>query len=771
MIITLTAMLLMASLIVIVPQEISADEAQEPWLEGWQCRKSQVINASAGAGTGYAVGIKVYNGTGTDGTETINGVSFGKVYVNSTTADFREVRFTDGDGVTLLPYWIETLVSGTSAKCWVKVSDDLSTAAATVYVYWGNDYAYPMSNGQLTFDWFDTYEDGEVWTKEGVVIPSPSTDWVYAEPSVIVEDDAYLIDTDEEVIKLWFRSENFVSGDVNIMYSESSDGKTWETPITVLDDAYTHYCPYVFKHAGSYYMYSKYGDNLNRHISPDGITWTLDTTNTITVGSAGAWDSDTFGNNYVFVHENGTWVMIYEARASGVTWKLGIAWSSDGKTWTKNAANPILGGTTSEAGGPFLKKLGSLYYLWYHGTMTSSLLPTDEYRAVSSDLLSWTVQCNQTAVIPRTETYEGVSQAQGQFGDLHIVEFKGNLYGFYEAVYTQSDHRGIAFLATGLTWDMLVNTTENKIYNKAHVYVGSPGVNYVNITGGNFVFDYTVNAWANIHNYVTVGLDSALVFKGAIGFNDATHGVSVGLRNPTGTMIVDMNKGQVEEVRTCYNTGTESWIKESRSFDENSHTYDLRRYTASTNLLIDGTAGTGITAQVPTGDLRVDIGSRDCDINLEYMFIRPCLASEPVHSSWTEAEVWVPYAEEEPPEGSSSISFTSTPVTSAVNGTAYSYDANVNVSGVVFSLIAGPSWLSINAATGVVSGTPDAVGSTIVTIRATLNGTTANQTYTLTVSEGLISPSLMGGMIEMIVAVMLLMIMVSIIGMVKVKKQ
>ncbi|GEM_PF-5424386 len=93
----------------------------------------------------------------------------------------------------------------------------------------------------------------------------------------------------------------------------------------------------------------------------------------------------------------------------------------------------------------------------------------------------------------------------------------------------------------------------------------------------------------------------------------------------------------------------------------------------------------------------------------------------------------------------------------------------MNVSEAVFSLIAGPSWLSINATTGVVSGTTDAIGSATVTIRATVDGTTADQTYTLSVSEGLINPSLMNGMIEMIVGVM--MLMVSIIGMVKIKKK
>jgi len=106
--------------------------------------------------------------------------------------------------------------------------------------------------------------------------------------------------------------------------------------------------------------------------------------------------------------------------------------------------------------------------------------------------------------------------------------------------------------------------------------------------------------------------------------------------------------------------------------------------------------------------------------------------------------------------GLSGVTFTSTPVATAVNGTAYSYDADVNVSGVVFSLIAGPSWLSINSTTGVVSGIPDATGEFTVTIRATLEDETANQTYTLTVSETPAGMSIINLMLPSLIILLLL---------------
>jgi hypothetical protein len=134
-------------------------------LTGWSYRKSHLITASAGAGTLYQVGIKVYKTTGTDGTEAVNGTTFGKVYVGSNCrADFGDIRFTTNDGTTLLDYWMETYTSGTSALFWVEVAGDLSTVDKTIYVYYGNSSATDASNGDNTFRLFDHFADASIDT-------------------------------------------------------------------------------------------------------------------------------------------------------------------------------------------------------------------------------------------------------------------------------------------------------------------------------------------------------------------------------------------------------------------------------------------------------------------------------------------------------------------------------------------------------------------------------------------------------------------------------
>lgn len=79
--------------------------------------------------------------------------------------------------------------------------------------------------------------------------------------------------------------------------------------------------------------------------------------------------------------------------------------------------------------------------------------------------------------------------------------------------------------------------------------------------------------------------------------------------------------------------------------------------------------------------------------------------------------------------------FTSTPLTSATAGQAYSYPfaaTDLDNDDLTFALAAGgPSWLTVNSASRVLSGTPPTSGSFAVTITASDNASTARQTFTI----------------------------------------
>ena len=122
------------------------------WLLGWGYRKShQIVGSTAGAVTNYQVNVTVYYGSGTD--------SKWAVYLNGKCrSDFGDVRFTADDGVTPLPYWIETKVDGSYAVFWVRVpSIPASPGTATIYIYYGNSSATTTSNGTATFFFYDDF--------------------------------------------------------------------------------------------------------------------------------------------------------------------------------------------------------------------------------------------------------------------------------------------------------------------------------------------------------------------------------------------------------------------------------------------------------------------------------------------------------------------------------------------------------------------------------------------------------------------------------------
>lgn len=71
-----------------------------------------------------------------------------------------DIRFTDDDGYTLLPYWIEDYFSdGSSLVAWVRVPLVKAGAQKTIYIYYQNrrmlDGAYPVR----VFDFYDDFGD------------------------------------------------------------------------------------------------------------------------------------------------------------------------------------------------------------------------------------------------------------------------------------------------------------------------------------------------------------------------------------------------------------------------------------------------------------------------------------------------------------------------------------------------------------------------------------------------------------------------------------
>jgi len=68
--------------------------------------------------------------------------------------DFSDLRLTDSDGQTSIPYWIESYVASDSATVWVNVPSISASSTKTIYMYYGNPSASSESNPDNTFEMF-----------------------------------------------------------------------------------------------------------------------------------------------------------------------------------------------------------------------------------------------------------------------------------------------------------------------------------------------------------------------------------------------------------------------------------------------------------------------------------------------------------------------------------------------------------------------------------------------------------------------------------------
>ena len=109
------------------------------WLTGWQYRRPVTIDNTQNSNdlTDYQVLVVV---------DTASLIQQGKMQ-----ADGDDIRFTDSDGTTLLPYWLEGPINDANTKIWVKVPSIPAQGTKVIYFYYGNPTASSESSVTDTF--------------------------------------------------------------------------------------------------------------------------------------------------------------------------------------------------------------------------------------------------------------------------------------------------------------------------------------------------------------------------------------------------------------------------------------------------------------------------------------------------------------------------------------------------------------------------------------------------------------------------------------------
>jgi hypothetical protein len=368
-------------------------------------RKRIPITGASGAGTNYQVLLEVNSGTGAD--------SAGVVYLNGKALDFPDdLRFTDSDGITKIPYWIDTVLSTlTKNYCWVRVSDDLSSGTQYIYIYYGRSGVSSLSSGIDTFNFYDdfnyfppqletelvenftTYEELEALIQPNKYVSNPIISHGGGWKDSQLHYPCILIDpTDATKLMMWVGGlaapVSTGEGSIGLYYGTVADPYTWVpyagNPVFTKNGVSGWEFQSVFPDTviwnpvtSRFWMYytgcsaGNVGESVGLATSIDGITWVREGTNPIlTPTGQGRDDGDVIGNGGVLREDATHWYMYYCYRDGAATLEgIRCASSSDGITWVKGGSGDIvhIGAAydTTYIEGVQVIKLGTKFVLIY----------------------------------------------------------------------------------------------------------------------------------------------------------------------------------------------------------------------------------------------------------------------------------------------------------------------------------------------------------------------------------------------------------------------
>jgi len=226
-----------------------------------------------------------------------------------------------------------------------------------------------------------TSSNGLAWAKYGGnPVLSPGGGWEaggLSGGSVISDSGQY---------KIWYTGFNS-SGVGRIGYATSPNGINWTkyggNPVLDVgvsgswEDADVMF-PSVLKQGNTYHMWYEGNDGsgqsthrIGHATSSDGISWAKDLANPVLdVGPPGDWDwLDTYGPNVI--RHNNNFILWYSGRTLPEAWQTGYALSSDGVNWTRQKMLIPEGapGAFDQASADYASVIadGANFRIWYSG--------------------------------------------------------------------------------------------------------------------------------------------------------------------------------------------------------------------------------------------------------------------------------------------------------------------------------------------------------------------------------------------------------------------
>ncbi|HHL40864.1 MAG TPA: hypothetical protein ENJ37_10190 [Deltaproteobacteria bacterium] len=301
-------------------------------------------------------------------------------------------------------------------------------------------------------------DDGYAWTPvSGEIVDAGAVGGELAYPWVLaMEDGTY---------RLWCTA--VTDGGYFFVTASSDDGLSWgeadEVVLPIEKEGLIAKAPMVLvDDDGLYHMwYERYGGEttwLSYAVSRDGYRWTpYEERAVVDTGPRDGWDS--FGVAGGSVLRDGDRYMLWYSGHDGVTFRIGLATSTDGVHWTRHPENPVLDlgprGSWDDArvDYPLVIKEDGLYRMFYGGSGNVPWAPPSIGVATSTDGVHWTRLAESPVLGPGEaggfdDTYIGYPMVMKE-GDRYRLWYAGSdRYGQWKIGYAES--------TDGIEWSRLL---------------------------------------------------------------------------------------------------------------------------------------------------------------------------------------------------------------------------------------------------------------------------------------------------------------------------
>ena len=506
-----TMFLTLAIMLSVLP---ASEVAAQEWYDtGWPYRRAiDVSNPCGEETTDYQVQIMLDSS-----------FDFSKAL-----SDGSDLRVTDSDGVTIIPFWIEAWdATSQTASIWVKVPL-IPTAGTTIYLYYGNPDPPPLTEP----DPVETPPIGP-WTRApgNPIIPAgdPGNDG----RSLLAENMVY----DEDTGHYWLVFADYSQGGIGLARYDGvgypDDPGLWTYVLRPLTSGNA---PHIWEHEGTWYIF--YADRAHRASDMPGYSGPYPNSYPISVATAPSidgpytfdrivlastepWEAYRVDEPYVFQRNDGKWIMMYMGDSGGAVEQVSYAEADDILgPYTKFPGYPGDPGGPALAFGPpgsfdagtiadaWVVEFNGVYYIGYTVSPTTSS-PWQTAMATTTD---WQTFTKIGVIFPLGPpgAWDAPNSFRGavtRFGDTYYFAYTGDSYMM--GIATQDVWQSVPLPIGPEAVFPFFDDFDDDTFDTAKWTIDNGTASQLDESGGLLTLTAT-GTWIKIYGQTSVGMDYLL---------------------------------------------------------------------------------------------------------------------------------------------------------------------------------------------------------------------------------------------------------------------